>query len=151
MVSHRYAPPAPVASRPTPVPDPEVRPTSERRTWTPAEKLRILREAEACRPGSAERGALLRREGLYSSHLSKWRHQRERGALAGAAAPARGPKPTPRDPMLEEVERVRQENTRLQRRLMQAEAIIAAQKNIAIALGIGEAPTPSELASWTRP
>jgi hypothetical protein len=53
--------------------------------------------------------------------------------------------------MLEEVERVRQENTRLQRRLMQAEAIIAAQKNIAIALGIGEAPTPSELASWTRP
>ena len=119
-----------------PTPDPELRPAVERRTWTAAEKLRILRAAEACRPGSPERGALLRREGIYSSHLSKWRRQRERGMLDGLAAQPRGPQPAPPDPLREEVERLRRENARLQARLAQAEAIIAIQKNVALLLGM---------------
>jgi transposase-like protein len=130
--SHLTMPPP----RIPPPPDPEVRPVAERRAWTAAEKLRILRAAEACRPGSPERGALLRREGSYSSPLSQWRRQRERGMRDGLAAQPRGPKPAPPDPLAGEVARLRRENTRLQARLAQAEAIIAIQKNVAQLLGM---------------
>lgn len=143
MVSHRsISTTAP--DRLQPVPNPEVRPVLERRVFSPAEKLRILAEADRYRPGSPERGALVRREGIYSSHLSKWRQQRDRGFLDGVTAVPRGPKPAPRDPLAEEVARLQRENARLQQRLTQAEAIITAQKKLAIALGIGEEPTLSE-------
>lgn len=97
--------------------DTEVAAKAVRRRFAAEYKLRILEEAEAC--SSGEIGALLRREGLYSSHLMTWRRQREAGQLAGLAAKKRGPKPNP------EVEELK----RLQVRLQQAEAIIEAQKN----------------------
>src|SRR5437773_12299566 len=75
----------------------EVVAKAARRRFTAAEKLRVLREADGCtKPG--ELSALLRREGLYSSHLSTWREARRRGELAGLAPCARGPQANPIDP-----------------------------------------------------
>ena len=107
-------------------PDSEVLAKAERRRFTAEYKLRILQEAEACANG--ERGALLRREGLYSSHLSKWRRQREAGQMNGLAPRQRGPKP---DPQAAELTQLRRENERLKRKLQQAEVIIDAQKKLA--------------------
>ncbi len=105
-------------------PDPEVRPKAKHRRFTAEYKKRILDETDACtRPG--EVGALLRREGLYSSLLSKWRQQRAQGTLTALAPQRRGPKP---DPQADEIARLRRENERLQERLKQAETIIEVQK-----------------------
>ena len=68
------------------------------------------------------RGALLRRKGIYTSHISKWRQQRNRGALTALSPQPRGPKPEPANPLADEVARLQQENTRLQARLATAEA-----------------------------
>lgn len=111
--------------------DTEVVAKAVRRRFSAEYKLRILEEAEAC--SSGEIGALLRREGLYSSHLTTWRRQREAGQLAGLAPKKRGPKP---DPQAEELKRLRKENERLQVRLQQAEAIIEAQKKLAQLFGL---------------
>src|SRR2546423_14055557 len=101
------------ASRP---PDPEMLPKASRRTFSAAEKLRILNEADACtQPGQI--GALLRREGLYSSHLVKWRRLRASGQLQALAPQPRGPKSSPLDPLDEQLAQVRTENARLQARL----------------------------------
>jgi transposase-like protein len=95
----------------------------------------VLDETDACtEPGQI--GALLRREGLYSSHLSKWRGQRERGTLAGLQPKKRGAKPKRSDPMVGENERLRRENDRLSKRLRQAEMIIEIQKKASEILGI---------------
>ena len=102
-----------------------------RRRFTAAYKLRILREAEQCAPGDL--GALLRREGLYSSHLTTWRRQQDVGQLAGLAPKPRGPKV---DPQATELARLKRENERLQVKLQQAEAIISAQKKLAELFGI---------------
>jgi transposase-like protein len=116
-------------------PDPEVTEQARRRRFPAEYKLRILRQSAACtEPG--EVGALLRREGLYSSLLSTWRRQREQGALEGLRPKKRGRKGTPRDANTLEVERLRKENARLQRRLDQAELIIDVQKKISALLGI---------------
>lgn len=112
--------------------DTEVAAKAVRRRFSAEYKLRILEEAEAC--ASGEIGALLRREGLYSSHLTIWRRQREARQLAGLAPKKRGPKP---DLQAEELQRLRKENTRLQVRLQQAEAIIEAQKKLAQLFGLG--------------
>src|SRR3954453_4395426 len=118
------------------VPDPELVEKAKRRMFTAEYKLRILKQAEACRrPG--EIGALLRREGLYTSHLTAWRKQRDTGALAGLDR-ARGRKPAdPRDA----------ENAVLRRRLERAEAelekarkVIEVQGNVSALLG--ERPEP---------
>ena len=101
-----------------------------RRRFTAGYKLRGLREAEQCGPG--ELGALLRREGLYSSHLTTWRRQQEAGQLAGLASRPRGPKG---DPQATELARLQRENERLQVKLQQAEAIISAQKKLAELFG----------------
>lgn len=114
------------------VPDPEVPDKARRRLFSPEYKLRVLREADACR-GEGQIGALLRREGLYSSHLTTWRRQRETGALAGMRAKKRGPKGRGEDPRLKQQAR---EIARLQRRLKQAETIIDIQKKVAGILGI---------------
>src|SRR5206468_5584797 len=96
--------------------------------FTATEKLRVLKEADGCtRPG--ELGALLRREGLYSSHLSAWRAARQRGELAGLAPRARGPKAKPVDPRDRKLAEQAREITRLQGRLERAEGLIAVQKN----------------------
>ena len=106
--------------------DPEVPERSKRRHFSAQYKLRILEEAEACRaPG--EVGALLRREGLYSSQLTAWRRARREGSLQALAKP-RGPQGRRRDPVARANERLRQENARLQRRLEQAQAILEIQK-----------------------
>ena len=133
-------PQQPVSRRP----DPEVVPKVSRRTFSAAEKLRILHEGDACtQPGQI--GALLRREGLYSAHLVKWRRLRAAGQLQALAPQPRGPKPAPPDPVAEELARLRSENARLQARLAQAELVIDVQKKVAQLLGATlPAPLPDE-------
>lgn len=122
-------------------PDPEVPAKAVRRRFTAAEKLRILRLADACTvPGSL--GALLRREGLYFSNLTTWRRQRDAGTLSALTPKPRGRKAPARDPLRRENARLRQENERLTRRLRQAELIIDVQKKVSQMLGVPL--TPSE-------
>ena len=92
-------------------------------------------QADAC-DGSGQLGELLRREGLYSSHLSTWRQQREQGALDALTPKKRGRKPRDNDPLVEENRRLQRVNVRLLERLRQAEVIIDVQKKIAEILGI---------------
>ncbi len=107
-------------------PDPEVPAKAQRRRFSAAYRLRILQQADACmKPG--ELGALLRREGLYSSLLTNWRRQREQGALRDLRGRRRGPKPRPVDPRMKQLE---VENRRLQRKLQRAETIITLQKKL---------------------
>ena len=113
------------------VPDPEVVARPKRRRFTAEYKLRVLREVDACRPG--EIGTLLRREGLYSSHLVLWRRQREEAAQVQLKGRKRGPKAKAQDPRLKELER---EKARLERRLKRAETIIEIQKKAAVLMGI---------------
>jgi transposase-like protein len=112
----------------------EVVDKARRRQFSAAYKARILREAEAC-AGSGQIGALLRREGLYSSHLSEWRRLRARGALEALAAKKRGKKPS-RDARDLELARLARENARLRRKLAQAEAVIEVQKKLSEILEI---------------
>ena len=121
-------------------PDPEVPATPTRRRFSAEYRLRILKEADACKK-AGELGALLRREGLYSSHLITWRQQRDRGALVGMRTTKRGPKPRPVDPRVKQLEA---ENRRLQRRLQRAETIITLQKKVAEILGIPLKPLDSD-------
>ena len=117
------------------VPDPEVSERPTRRSFTAAYKLRILKEADAAKePGGV--GALLRREGLYSSHLSSWRAVRERGEQAGLAARRRGPKPSEELAHCREMKRLERENARLKKALEQAHLIIGVQKKLSEMLGI---------------
>ena len=99
-----------------------------RRTVSAQEKLRILEEADACtEPG--EIGALVRREGIYSSYLSRWRRARDRGQLDGLSPKKRGPSTKVAPKVAKENEALRQENQQLRARLEQAEIIIDVQKN----------------------
>jgi len=110
-----------------------------RRRFTAEYKLRILQEADRCAPG--ELGALLRREGLYSSNLSKWRWQRQAGQLAGLRPKKRG---RTVDARAQELARLERENARLQAQLERAELIIEAQKKLLVLLNqeIPEVPEP---------
>ena len=124
-----------VPSAATSRPDPEVAEKPQRRRFTAEYKVRLLREADACaEPGQI--GALLRREGLYSSHLTEWRRQREQGALVALAPRKRGRRGAPPHPLARRGTELERENTRLQRRLQQAEAIIEVQKRVSELLGI---------------
>lgn len=120
-------------------PDAEVPARHARRRFTTAYKLEILRKADAC-TRHGELGALLRKEGLYSSHVVTWRRQREHGLTPKT----RGRKPTAGDPRLKKVERekaaLETDNRRLARRLQRAETIIAFQKKVAELLGIPLTP-----------
>ena len=106
-----------------------------RRRFTAAEKLRVLSEADLCTK-LGELGALLRREGLYSSHLATWRAARRRGELAGLAPRARGPKAKPIDPRDRKIAELERETRRLLARLERAEGLIAVQKKVAQILGL---------------
>ena len=107
---------------------------ADRRRFTAKEKLHILEEADACtEPG--EIGTLLRREGIYSSYLSRWREARDRGQLSSLDANRRGPKPVTDAVLAREIAKLRRENERLQKRLGQAETIIEVQKNSRNCLG----------------
>lgn len=135
MTKKRSAETNGVVPRPAIAPTPEVQPPTAPPTRSATDKLRILQAYDSYPAGAPERGALLRREGIYTSHISKWRKQRDRGALQGLAPHRRGPKAAPPNPLAEEVERLRGENARLQARLAQAEAIIDVQKKVAQVLG----------------
>jgi transposase-like protein len=115
--------------------NPEVPEKAKRRRFEAAYKLRVLAEADRCtEPGQV--GELLRREGLYSSHLTTWRQQREAGALEALEAKKRGRKPKRKDAVAVENERLLRENRRLTERLRQAETIIEVQKKVSEMLGI---------------
>ncbi len=115
--------------------DPEVTAKAKRRRFTGAYKLRILREADALLETGGV-GEMLRREGLYSSHLSTWRRERQRGELEGLAAKKRGRKANPDAALTQENERLARRVTQLEKRLAQAEVIIDVQKKVASLLGI---------------
>jgi transposase-like protein len=115
------------------IPNPEVDAKATRRRFTSEYKLRILREADTCGVGGV--AALLRREGLYSSHLTMWRRQQE----CGLTPQKRGRK-TVHNPMLAEKERLERENRRLEYRLRQAEIIIDVQKKLCDVLGLTVPP-----------
>ena len=119
-------------SEPVTRPEPEVVPKGVRRTFTANYKLRIVEEADQCTE-RGQIGALLRREGLYSSQLATWRRQRDAGGLQALKPKKRGRKAS-RDTHEVENAALRRENERLQKQLEQAELIIGAQKKLAEAL-----------------
>jgi transposase-like protein len=111
-----------------------------RRRFLAEYKLRILHEADRCTaPGQL--GALLRREGLYSSLLSTWRQQRKQGTLAGLTPKRRGRKANPDAPLIAENQRLTRETQRLAAKLRQAETIIDIQKKLSEMLGIPLPPS----------
>ncbi|SRR2546422_7224259 len=126
---------APAATLAIETGDSEVAAVAQRRRFTREYKLRILREADRCRqPG--EMGALLRREGLYSSHLTSWRAARERGELGAKSTPGRGRPANPDRALTLRVEELERDNDRLRTKLEQAEAIIEVQKKLSKLLGL---------------
>jgi transposase len=126
-----------------PRPDPEVVAVAKRRTFSKTEKLRILAAADACvAPG--EIGALLRREGIYSSHLATWRKQRQSAAEAGALERKRGPKADAAAAHDRRVLELEKQVEMLQAKLVKADLIIDVQKKLSVLLGLSTADTPSE-------
>ena len=131
------------ASSGTSAPDPEVPAKATRRAFTAEYKLRIVRQADACKK-SGEIGALLRREGLYSSHLVTWRGQREGGALKSMRARKRGRVARLENPLSQENKRLVREVEQLTKRLSQAEQIIAVQKKVSEVIAMLRAGHESE-------
>jgi len=114
-------------------PEVEVAAKATRRRFAVEYKRKVVREADGCKtPGAV--GALLRREGLYSSHLTAWRAARDRGELAGAAK-KRGPVPQGPDPRDKRIIELERETTRWQKRAERAEALVEVQKKLAALLG----------------
>jgi transposase-like protein len=114
-------------------PEVEVVAKAKRRQFTMEYKRRIVREADGCKTAGAV-GALLRREGLYSSHLAAWRAARERGELAGPAK-KRGPAPQGPDPRDKKIVELERETARWRKRAERAEALVEVQKKVAALLG----------------
>ncbi len=133
----------PAGSVPSEDQEVEVLAKPKRRNFTVEYKLGILREADRCRaPG--EVGALLRREGLYSSQLYRWRLARERGELAGRGTRKRGPKARPVDERDKRIAQLEREKRKLEARLARAEGLIEAQKKIAQLFGTDRRETDQE-------
>jgi transposase-like protein len=125
-----------IANNPA-VPDPEVKATKPRRRFTAKYKLGILAEIDAC-TSKGQIGAILRREGLYSSNLTTWRRQREEGILNGLSPRKRGRKAKEINPLAKRVAELERENRKLDKKLKQAEIIIEFQKKISQMLNLGE-------------
>lgn len=134
------------AARSGATPGPATADRPVRRTFTAEFKQRILREADAAAASGGEGaiGALLRKEGLYSSHLTSWRRARERGEIAGLRPKKRGPKPAAKNPLADENEQLRRQNARLQAELDKAKVIIDVQKKLSTLLGIPLPENPPE-------
>ena len=115
-------------------PNPEVVARAKRRTFTGEYKQRVLAEADQAKEESGGIGALLRREGLYSSHLVTWRHERAAGILQALTPQKRGPK-SKRTPLVEENQKLRRDNQHLSEELRKAEIVIDIQKKVAALLG----------------
>ena len=126
----------------TPHPDPEVVAHAQRRRFTADYKQRILKEVDAAQ-GSGGIGALLRREGLYSSLLATWRNERDAATLAALTPQKRGPK-SKRHPLQDETDKLRRDNARLTEQLRKAEIIIDVQKKLGTLLG-WPLPTQDEI------
>jgi transposase-like protein len=123
------------------VPETEVVEKAQRRRFTAAYKRSIVNEADACKePGQV--GALLRREGLYSSHLSDWRRELEKVDEAALSPKKRGPKVDPRERKLSEQA---QELERLRARAERAELLVEIQKKVSMLLGISLEPSEKRL------
>ena len=123
--------------------NPELSDRPKRRTFSAQEKLRILGEADLATEAGAI-GALLRREGLYSSALTEWRRQRDAGALNALRPVRRGPKTIEPNPLAADLAAAHRNIARLQQRLDRAEAIIDLQKKLSEVLGISLAPIDSD-------
>jgi transposase-like protein len=108
---------------------------AKRRRFTAEYKRKVLQEADACTE-SGQIGALLRREGLYSSHLVTWRHARERGELEGLTPKKRGPKVTAPNPLAKELEASRREVARLKAENAKLQIICDVQKKVSLLLGV---------------
>jgi transposase-like protein len=122
-------------------PEIEVVAKASRRRFTLEYKRQIVREADACKtPGAV--GALLRRDGLYSSHLATWRVARDRGELVGAAK-KRGPTPQIADPRDKKIAELEREAARWRKRAERAEALVEVQKTLAALLGTPVDAEPS--------
>ena len=120
-------------------PDPEVPEKTPRRRFSAKYKLEVLKRADACtQPG--ELGALLRKEGLYSSNLTTWRRQRDQGLLNALSPKKRGRKKIEKNPLAQEVATLQKETERLRRKLKNAETIIEVHKKISEMLGISQDP-----------
>lgn len=113
----------------------EVSAKALRRRFTAADKIRILREADACAGQKGGIGALLRREGLYSSLLSTWRRQRDAGQF-GPSPRKRGPVPTPPDPRDKVILDLERRAQRAEARADRAERLVELQKKVSELLGI---------------
>jgi transposase-like protein len=130
-------------AEPTQVPpSSEVVPKAKRRTFTAEYKRRVLTEADGCKADPGAIGALLRREGLYSSHLTTWRRERERAELEALAPRRRGPKPREQDERDVELARLRKDVAAWQERAERAELLCDIQKKVAGLLGIPLARLP---------
>jgi transposase len=116
--------------------DPELSERAVRRRFSAQEKLRVLAAIDAAAGQAGGIGAILRREGLYSSTLSRWRQQRDAGVLIALTPAKRGPSATVPNAQTKELVQLRRDNARLQKRLKQAETIISVQKKVAELLGI---------------
>ena len=127
----------------SPAPDPEVSEKPTRRQYPAEYKLRILKEADACTE-SGDVGALLRREGLYSSMLSTWRRQREEGSFKALSPSKRGRKAKPPNPLSRQVEELEREKRVLKARLKQAQAVIEVQKKLSEILELPPTDAPQD-------
>ena len=125
-------------------PDPEVAEKAVRRKFTAKYKLRILQEADVCAT-QGQMGALLRREGLYSSNLTTWRRQRKQGALEALSPKHRGPKTKNSDPSVCRIAELEKENHRLKKELKQATTIIDVQKKLSEILQTPPDPTGEKI------
>jgi transposase-like protein len=121
-------------------PSTEAQPTKG--AWSAAQKLAIIAEYEAYPRGDPGRGELLRRVGAYTSHISKWRDQRDRGSLTSQQQPKAGRPSQPPDPQQQEIARLQRENARLAAELEKAQFVIAIQKKVALLLGETPATPP---------
>jgi transposase len=115
---------------------------AKRRKFTAEYKRRIVEEADACDRGDV--GALLRREGLYSSHLVEWRRARDAGALAGLAPNKRGPKTKPIDPVAQKLAAIERENARLKAENAKLQIICDVQKKLSLLLGLTLPTVPDD-------
>ena len=133
MNTHKVPAPPPAGPEPSAHPDSEVVAQAKRRTFTADYKQRILAEADQAK-GSGGIGALLRREGLYSSVLTNWRRERAAGVRQSLAPQKRGPK-SKRDPIQEEIQKLQKDDARLTEQLRKAEIVIDVQKKVGALLG----------------
>lgn len=122
----------------------EVVPRSKRRRFSAKEKLRVLKQVEACKGETGAVGALLRREGLYSSHLTEWRRARDAGELNGLEPKKRGRKAREVNPLEREIIELKQTLAKTEARAKRAEALVELQKKISELLGIPQ-PKDEEL------